>query len=235
MPSNGDDNISRPNRAGRPVLMWALLVVAAAALVAWPPVRFHRYEAGKPTPLSANASAGKATSLSPADAAQRFWSEQLAPLTAKAADAREVIAAIRSDAVAARKRFARTPALGGPSYFFVTCTGKVVSTESNEVGIELDGSPTRGKADVVIPTGPLFGNAVRDGTGAFAPDQYPNSSDFNALSSELNKRVKTNVFPPLREGAAVGSHLRIAGVAEVSEDDASPLPLKLVPVVVEFK
>jgi predicted lipoprotein len=215
--------------------MWALLVVAAAALVAWPPVRFHRYEAGRPTSSSANASAGKGTSLSPADAAQRFWSDQLAPSTAKAADAREVIAAIRSDVARARKRFARTPALGGPSYFFVSGTGKVISKEPDEVGVELDGSRTPGKADVVIPTGPLFGNALRDGTGAFALDEYPNSSDFNALSSELNKRVKTNLFPSLREKAAVGSHVRIAGVAEVSEDDASPLPLKLVPLVVEFK
>ena len=236
MPSNGDEILSQPRRTGRPVLMWALLVCAAAALVVWPPVRFHRYEAGMPTPSSSsNASAGKATSLSPADAAQRFWSEQLAPLTGKAADAREVIAAIRSDVAGARKRFARTPALGGPSYFFVSGTGKVISKEPDEVVVELDGSRTPGKADVVIPTGPLFGNALRDGTGAFAPDEYPNSSDFNALSSELNKRVKTNLFPSLREKAAVGSHVRIAGVAEVSVDDASPLPLKLVPLVVEFK
>jgi predicted lipoprotein len=212
--------------------MWALLVAAAISLVGWPPVRFHRYEAGKPAVMSM---AAKGNAFSPADAAQRFWSQQLTPLSAKAVDAREVMTSLRSDVAGARKKFARTPALGGPSYFFISGNGKIVSKESNEVGIELDGSTTPGKADIVIATGPLFGNAVRDGTDAFASDAFPNSSDFNALSSELNKLVRTNVYPALREKATVGAHLRVVGVAEVSPDDASPVPLKLVPVLVEFK
>ena len=213
--------------------MWALLATAAVALVAWPPVRFHRYQTGmKP---AGGASGGKGNALSPADAAQRFWTKQLTAATQRAADAREVIAAIRTDATAARARFARTPAIGGPSYFFVSGAGKVISKESNEIGIELDGSTTPGKADVVISVGPLFGNAVRDGTGAFVAEDYANSSDFNALSSELNKRVKSDVFPGLREKATVGSHLHFAGVAEVSADQTSPVPLNIVPVLVEFK
>jgi predicted lipoprotein len=215
--------------------MWGLLLVAVAALVVWPPVRFHHYEAGKSVPTSANTSGGKGGALAPAQAAKRFWNQQLGAITEKAANARDVITALRSDVAGARKRFARTPALGGPSYFSVAGSGKVISKQRNEIGIELDGSATPGTADVVISTGPLFGNAVRDGTGAFAPDDYPNSSDFNALSSELNTLVKANVFPPLRETAVVGSQLRFAGVAEVSEDDPSPLPLNVVPMLVEFK
>jgi predicted lipoprotein len=214
--------------------MWALLVAAATALVVWPPVRVHRYDA-RPTPTSTGASARNGSSLTPADAAQRFWTQQLPSLATKAADAREVIAARRTDSADARKRFARTPVVGGSDYYFVTGAGKVVFKDAKDVGVELDGSATPGKADVVIATGPLFGNAVRDGTGAFAPEAYSNSSDFNALSSELNKLVRMNVYPPLREKATVGTHVRITGVAEVSEDDASPLPLKLVPLVVEFK
>jgi predicted lipoprotein len=90
--------------------------------------------------------------------------------------------------------------------------------------------------DVVVSTGPVFGNAVRDGSGAFAPEQYPNSGDFNALSAELNKLVKLKVFPMLRERATVGSNLHFVGVAEVTEDDGpTPLPLRLVPVLVEFR
>lgn len=216
--------------------MWALLLAAAVALVVWPPVRFHRYEAGKPAgSASGGASSAKGGAASPADSAKRFWNEQLTPLSAKAAGASEVIAAIRADDAGVRKRFAKTPALGGPSYFFVSCAGKVISKEPKEIGVELDGSTTPGKADVVVGIGPLFGNAVRDGTGAFSPDDYPNSSDFNALSSELNTLVKANVLAPLREKAAVGTHVHVVGVAEVSADEASPLPLKLVPVSVEFK
>jgi predicted lipoprotein len=181
------------------------------------------------------ASAGKGNALSPAEAAQRFWTKQLVPATHNAPDVREVIAALRSNATAARARFARTPAIGGPSYFLISGGGKVISNNSNEIGIELDGSTTPGKADVLISIGPLFGNAIRDGTGAFKAQDYANSSDFNALSSELNKHVKSDVFPALREKAMVGSHLRFAGVAELSADETSPLPLKLVPVLVEFK
>src|SRR5205823_3045034 len=89
MRSKDDKEISRvPRRAGRSPLTWAMLGAVAAALVAWPPVRFHRYEAGKLAGGGANASAGKGGSLSPSDAAQRFWTQQLVPATQKAADAR---------------------------------------------------------------------------------------------------------------------------------------------------
>src|SRR4051812_12288642 len=97
MPSKNDDQVSRSAlRARWSPLMWVMLGVAAAALVAFPPVRIHRYDAAKAAAAGVTASSGKSGSLSPADAAQRFWSQQLVPVTAKAAHASEVIATLRA-------------------------------------------------------------------------------------------------------------------------------------------
>lgn len=45
-----------------------------------------------------------------------------------------------------------------------------------------------------LETGPVFGNVLRDGTGLLDVNDFPNSQDFNALSSEINRRVEEQVL-----------------------------------------
>jgi predicted lipoprotein len=209
----------------------ALAIVLVLCAV-FPPIRIRRYRPGQ----TAVTSSGGTPALRPADAAQRLWDERLMPAAAKAADAKAVVAALRADSDAARKRYARTVDLGGPGYFFIAGTGRVVSKGKHDVALRLDGAgPPNAKPDIVIDTGPLFGNAVRDGTGWVSPSDYPNSEDYNALSAELNNLVKTRVFPTLRDRAQVGARVRFAGVAELAPDETHPLPLQVVPVLVEVQ
>jgi predicted lipoprotein len=230
-------NPANPSRDGsrrrKPVAIWASLGIAVLVFAVFPPVRFHRYRPGGPA--AAGGSAGTGT-IRPEAAAARFWDERLRPAAQSAADAGAVVAALRADPAAARKQYGRTPALGGPTYFFVAGNGRVVSKGKGEVGLGLDGGAVAdAKADVVIETGPLFGNAVRDGTGLLNAGDYPNSGDFNALSAELNKLVKARVLPAVRDRAEVGSRVRFAGVAEVAADATDALPLRLVPVLAEVQ
>jgi predicted lipoprotein len=81
--------------------------------------------------------------------------------------------------------------------------------------------------------GPVFGNAVRDGTGLLNPSDYPNSQDFNAISSALNHLVETRVLPKLRDAKA-GMSVRFAGCAEVDDESTDLHPLHVAPIVVEF-
>jgi predicted lipoprotein len=88
---------------------------------------------------------------------------------------------------------------------------------------------------VLVAVGPIFGNAVRDGTGLFNVNDYPNSQAFNRLSTELNALVETRVLPTLREKASIGSTVQFTGVAEVEEDAEQVVPLRVVPVAAEVK
>ena len=203
------------------LLPWIVLALATAGLCyAFPLVRFVRVEARAKQPPP------------PDVAAREFWDTRLAKSLDRAVDTQVLLAEIRSDAIAAKKKHSRRLGLGGSYYYFLGGTGRVVKKDTASIGVALGSGD---QPDVVIETGPLFGNAVRDGTGLIDVNDYPNSQDFNRLSEELNKLVKTRVLISLRERAAVGSRVRFTGVAEVADEDTDLRPLRVVPVAAEVQ
>src|SRR4051812_11467592 len=98
---------SNPTRAKarpqKPVVMWLLIAIAAATLVVFPPVRFHRLGAAGSSGAG-GASAGGAASgtvAQPELAAKTFWDERLMPALRNAPDAKALLAAMRADPAAA--------------------------------------------------------------------------------------------------------------------------------------
>lgn len=87
-----------------------------------------------------------------------------------------------------------------------------------------------GEADVVLESGNIFGNAARDGTGLVDVNRFANSQDFNAISSEINRRIEERVLPALREQAVVGATVRFVGCAEVVSEETDLRPLRVVPL-----
>ena len=162
----------------------------------------------------------------------RFWAEKLIPASARAVDASELVTALYEDRQSAREAHSRSVGLGGVYYYFVTGTGRVVSVEKNSIGLAVrDGLD---EVEVSLETGPIFGNAVRDGTGLLDVNDFPNSQDFNALSSEINGRVEEQVLPTLRT-VAVGASVRFAGCAEVMDEETDLRPLRVVPFIAEVQ
>ena len=121
--------------------------------------------------------------------------------------------------------------VGGAYYYFVAGTGRVTSVEKDSVRLFLrDGQPSM---QVLLEAGKIFGNAVRDGTGLLDINDFPNSQDFNALSSELNHRIEQQVLPALRKKATVGAMVRFVGCAEIMDEETDLHPLRIVPFIVE--
>jgi predicted lipoprotein len=102
-------------------------------------------------------------------------------------------------------------------------------------GVSLALKDGDGPADILLPTGLLFGNAVRDGTGLLDASAFPNSQNFNDLSSELNRIVETTLLPQLREQAKVGAKISFAGCAELGDEDTDVKPVKVIPVSVKIE
>ena len=102
--------------------------------------------------------------------------------------------------------------------------------DADAVGLAL--GDDRSKAQISLQAGFIFGNAMRDGTGLLDVSDFPNSQDFNAVSSELNRRVEERVLPELREKAVVGQTLRFVGCAEIVDEDLDLRPLPVVPFIV---
>jgi len=198
----------------------ALLLAAVGALLWWMPLF-------RIVPLDVRRAEREQAAFSAPDYAKDFWTRILPSALENASDANAVLAAAREDPPAARQRYGHSVGLGRSALYFLRGTGTIVSVSEEGVGIAME--PTEGSPDVVLQTGLLFGNAVRDSTGLISPSDFPNSQDYNDLSNELNRIVETLVLPPLREQAQVGWHVQFVGCGEVL-NDSDWKPLKLIPL-----
>lgn len=206
-------------------MRWAVVVIAAAVMCAvFPPVRIVRSGAG-----SAVATMQPAGALGAAE----FWDQRLLKSLDEAVDVAELLPAIRTDAKAASEKHGRRVGLSDTYFYFVRGIGKVVSKDAGGVAIALPGEQ---ETAVLIKTGLVFGNDLRDGTGLLDVNAYGgNSQTFNALSEGLNRIVEERVLPTAREKAAVGKEVHFAGVAAVEDESTDLRPLKIVPIEVEVR
>src|SRR5262249_34348181 len=94
---------------------------------------------------------------------ETFWTERLMKSLDKAVKVEVLLSAIQSDPAGARKKYGRTLGMSESYTYFVSGAGWVVSVTDKEVGLVITEGGT--KPEVVLETGMLFGNAVRDGTG----------------------------------------------------------------------
>jgi predicted lipoprotein len=173
--------------------------------------------------------AARAQPFDPVAFVDRFWAGRLIPGATRAVDAAELVAVVHRDRQSARREYGRSVGLGGVYYYFVKGIGRVVSVEKDSVGLSLgDG---QSQVQVSLQAGNIFGNAVRDGTGLLNVNDFPNSQDFNALSSEINRRIEQQVLPGLRKRAVVGATVRFVGCAEIMDEDMDLHPLRIVPFI----
>jgi len=162
---------------------------------------------------------------------ERLWSEKLPPALERATDAATLLAEIDRDPVAARARYGRSVGLGSTYTYFIKGRGRIVAVKEDGVAVALDGSD---QLRLLIQTGRLFGNAVRDGIGLIDVNDFPNSQEFNRISTQINARIESEILPPFRERAAVGEPVDFAGCAEVVDEAADLHPLRLTPIRVSI-
>ncbi len=123
--------------------------------------------------------------------------------------------------------------MGRVYYCFIAGTGHIVSVEKNSIGVSLEEGQSQ--VQVSLEAGNIFGNAVRDGTGSLDVNKFNNSQDFNAVSSEIKRRIESEVLPTLREKAKVGAPIRFVGRVEIADEDTDLKPLRVVPFILEAR
>jgi predicted lipoprotein len=196
-----------------------VLLLGAALLVKFP--LFHV------VPLEQAAMRQQVDVFNPKEFAERYWTTRLVPRLADAHDAATVLAALETNPAQARSQFGRTVGLGRSTYFLLRGEGTIFSVDKNAIGVAL--AEAEREPDLLITTGPVFGNAVRDAPGAITAGELSRSQDFNDLAAELNLLVENRVEKPLAEHAHVGSHVRFVGCVEILGE--KPIkPLKLIPL-----
>ncbi len=165
--------------------------------------------------------------------AAEFLNERLPQEYDKAVDADTLIAAIRKDPDAAKSQYAVTLAEKSDYYYFVRGRGHVVGVEDEFVALSLDGEGST--PAVHVTTGPIFNNALRDGTGLIDPSNFDNQVDFNGISAALNRLVEDRVLPPFREAVSVGDTVQFVGCAEIAVEATDLDPIAIVPIELKVR
>lgn len=204
-----------------------VLGLVGALLWRYPPVRFRR--------LAEVQAARAAAGFDAAAFARKFWDEQLIPAQENAANAVELVAAIRQDPQQARNQFGRSVGMSRSYFYFLRGAGTVLTNDKRRIAVDVEGADEAAsdkEADVLLETSLIFGNSVRDATGLLDASGYSNLKDFNAIAQELNRLAEAEIERSLVKNAAVGSRVEFVGCAEVRSEPGDLRPLKVIPISV---
>lgn len=161
--------------------------------------------------------------------ATEFWENKLPAVIDHAPSFLPLINLLQNEPQQAFKEYGQKLGIAKTWYFMVEGEGVIESVEEENLRVNIDQSfQTR------IATTFIFGNAVRDGSGAVDIDEFLNMSDFNNVSIEINNLVKNNVVPVLNKNAKPGMKLQFAGAFEIKEDDIDVQSIRIIPVSVKL-
>lgn len=203
---------------------WAIIVVVLSVILYLMPL-FHIVS------LEGAQEEAAAALFDPASYVESFWQGPLLEATDQAVDVADLLVAFQGDFEGTASRYGHRLGLSGHASYLVSGEGTVVAVDDYSVSIALEDGDV---AQIVIEIGPVFGNAIRDGSGLLDVSDFPNAQEFNALSAEINRRVEEQVLPQLQAHAAIGNVVRFVGGVDVPDSGGAPASLTVVPVVVEF-
>jgi predicted lipoprotein len=203
-----------------------IVLVVAIGLVVW------RFPLFRVVPIDNPAGVVAQNTFNAAEFAETFWRERLIPSIADAVKAESLVTALRKNPQQVREQFGRTVGVSRNTLFVVQAEGRIVTVDKNSVGVAIGGGE---EANILLPTGPLFGNTVRDATGLLRAGDFSNSQQFNDVSAELNRIVETQVVAPLAATAEVGRRVHVIGCTELASNTEATEPLSLIPLQVRFE
>jgi predicted lipoprotein len=165
--------------------------------------------------------------------AESFWNEKLLPSLrdgADVADAAKLMEMLRENPQAARQEFGRKVGISRVRLFVLRGSGVVASVDEKGIGVAFKPQPQDSPIDIVLHTGPVFGNVVRDASGLLDPGQFSNSQHLNDISTQLNRMIEARVIPKMKELAIPGQNMHFVGCAELPDDQRDVRPLKVIPL-----
>jgi|SRR3972149_4576205 len=165
--------------------------------------------------------------------ARNFW-DKLSSKLDEATDAKQFLTLFRMDPKEAIEKYStKAKHVSSTHFFLLQGEGRLVS--ATEEGVLICLTETEANSEILIPTGLIFGAAIRNASGLVDSDNFPDSMNYNKVSEEINNIVMKQVIPPFKDKARQGSIVHFVGAAEIFEDDPKISPLRVIPIKLEFK
>jgi predicted lipoprotein len=167
--------------------------------------------------------------FSPKEYATEFWENKMPAVINQASPLLPLVDLLRNDPEKAFTDFGQKLGISRTWYFMIKGEGSIEAVEEENLMVKMnDDFQTR------IATSFIFGNAIRDGSGAVDIDEFLNMTDFNNVSIEINNLVKNNVVPVLNKNAKPGMKLEFTGTFEIKEDEIDVQSIRIIPVSVKL-
>lgn len=174
--------------------------------------------------------AGSAKTFDAAGYANTYFYKELPAETAKAPEIGKLIGLIKTDPVNSFKTYGHALAIGTVKYFLVNGEGQVTNIDDNGLTVL-----TPSGNSVLLATGYVYGNAVRDASGLVDVNKFSNTMDLNNISAEVDKIIRNKVLPQVLPQIKKGSHVQFTGAIALNQahlqlDDieVTPVSLKLI-------
>ncbi len=166
----------------------------------------------------------------PTEQVEHFWNEELAALLVgdRVVEVDLFCQELKNNRQLLIDRYGLTLGIGAP--YSLLLGGEFTVAE---VGEELTTLRTEAGVTLLMRTAYIFGNTVREATGAFSIDDYENTMDFNRIASELNDRVVERIVAPAEELLRVGSRLRVVGALDLSPKGQADEVFELIPLSIQ--
>jgi predicted lipoprotein len=173
----------------------------------------------------------KNTSNAKFDAAKfssKLWSDKMRAKMDSAVDLSTFISVVTTDKEAAFKRYSNALGIGNYRYALIKAQGTVTAVNEDDVQVQLPVADS--VINAVLATEYIYGNAIRDASALIDVKDYPNTSDLNSISEEINKIVRTSVVPPFKKVVKKGDKVNIVAAVELNKEHIKWTGLELLPV-----
>lgn len=166
----------------------------------------------------------------PTEQVEHFWAEELPALLTgdRVVEVEIFCQELKNNRQLLIDRYGLTLGIGAP--YSLLLGGEFTVAE---VGEELSTLRTEAGATLLMRTAYIFGNTVREATGAFSIDDYENTMDFNSIASELNDRVVECIVAPAEALLRVGSRLRVVGALDLTPKGGEEETFELIPLLIQ--
>lgn len=159
---------------------------------------------------------------------RQLWEEKFPARLDSAVALTELIKAAEADPTAAFARYSNAMGIGNYRYCLVKVTGTAVIINEDDIVLHIPHADSL--MNMQLATEYIYGNAIRDASALIDIKDFPNTSDLNSISEELNKTVRTAVLPPFKKQVKAGDNVEVIAAVELNKEHIRFNHLELIPV-----
>ncbi|MDB5247142.1 MAG: hypothetical protein JWQ40_1536 [Segetibacter sp.] len=160
--------------------------------------------------------------------ASNYLTVKLTPQLSNAIELQELIQKVHAEPESTFQKYSHALGIGNIKYFLVKGEGVITAIGDDAVSLLLKNDSAQ--KEIKIATEFVFGNAVRDASGLININEFNNTMDFNNVSAEINKIIRSEVLPPFKSRVKKGDLVQFAGAIELNQAHVSLEEIEVVPV-----